>query len=367
MTLEIKVIPYLLNFKFNARTSRGSMREHKTWFFKVWSSEDEELFGLGECAPFEGLSIDDKPDFENLMVKSLESLKGLETPKSLAEINKYIDAIDAELPAVKFGLETALRDLFFLGKRKIFDTSFYMQQEPLNINGLVWIGSKEEMLLRLNTKLKEGFSCIKLKIGSLSLADDIKLLSQARALNVNEELTLRLDANGAYSSSDIDKVLESLRTFNIHSIEQPIKPGQIDEMKRLCTRSPIPIALDEELIGINKPEDKRALLLTIMPHYIVLKPTLLGGFRATTEWIELAEELSIGWWVTSALESNIGLNAICQYVSQFNVSIPQGLGTGGLYYNNIPSPLTITGGDIGWDKEKSWDLSLFDSIAKPTS
>lgn len=357
MGLEIKVIPYTLQFKFNARTSRGSMREHKTWFLAVSDSENPEVVGVGECAPFEGLSIDDKPDFERKLRESVNDLKGSKVPESWNEIEDYVARIDSGLPAVKLGFETALRDLYYAGQRKVFDSPFYNEQKPIEINGLVWIGDQEEMFSRLEAKVKQGFNCIKIKIGSLSLDEDLKLLSKVRELGVRQDLVLRVDANGAFSANEVNKVLELLLPFNIHSIEQPIMPGQLNDMRKLCETSPIAIALDEELIGIHKLADKRTLLETIRPQFIVLKPTLLGGFVATNEWITLAEALGIGWWITSALESNIGLNAICQFASQFKTSLPQGLGTGGLYSNNIPCPLTISNSQVYWDPDKSWDLS----------
>jgi len=362
MALVFKVIPYTLQFKFDARTSRGSMSAHKTWFVKVWDDQYGSRFGIGECAPFEGLSLDDKPDFEQNLKRSLANIKGREAPQSLLEISEYVGYLDHSLPAVKFGLETALRDLFFGGKLKIFDSSFFNQNKAIDINGLVWIGSKDEMLNRLQVKIKAGFKCIKIKIGALALANDLAIISHARSLLDKDKLCLRVDANGAYSVSEVKRVLDMLALLDIHSIEQPIIPGQLDEMKKLCSSSPIPIALDEELIGIHNTDEKRNLLMTINPQFIVLKPTLLGGFEATTEWIEIAEEQGIGWWITSALESNIGLNAICQFTSQFNTSLPQGLGTGGLYDNNIPSPLSIKNGGVFLESKKAWNLKLFNEL-----
>ena len=362
MGLFFKIIPYSLKFKFDARTSRGSLSEHKTWFIRVWDDQQPEISGIGECAPFEGLSVDDTPDFEDKLRISLLNIEGSKFPTSLKEIEEYIMAISDDLPAVKFGLETALRDLFYGGKRKVFDSPFYNQQETIKINGLVWIGSKEEMLKRLQTKLKEGFDCIKIKIGSLPLADELDLIKCVRLLKSSDDLSLRLDANGAYQTPEVDNVLSLLAKHDIHSIEQPIKADQIEAMAKISQHSPIPIALDEELFGVVGLEAKRKLLETIKPQFIVLKPTLLGGFAETAEWIPLAEQLEIGWWITSALESNIGLNAICQFTSQYKTSLPQGLGTGGLYLNNILSPLTINSGSIYWDKQSQWDLGPLNKL-----
>ena len=358
MALVFEIVPYKLNFRFEARTSRGPLDEHKTWFIKVWDDQNRAIVGYGECAPFEGLSIDDSPDFEQKLRFAIKKIEGALLPQSLEQIEKYLEFISSDLPSVKFGLETALRDLFYGGHQKIFDSAFFNEHKTIDINGLVWMGDKETMLERLELKVMAGFDCIKLKIGALELKDELDIISDARTMIGNDGLCLRVDANGAYSVNEVDEVLNSLAKQNIHSIEQPIKAGQIEAMRELCGKTPLPIALDEELIGIEEIEDKRTLLETISPQYIVLKPTLLGGFKATAEWIELAEELNIGWWITSALESNIGLNAISQFVSQYNITIPQGLGTGDLYDNNIPSPLTINNGCLFWDAGKHWYLNL---------
>ncbi len=358
MALVFEIVPYTLKFKFAARTSRGELTEHRTWFLKVWDENNRNIVGYGECAPFEGLSIDYTSDFEQRLRSSLRSLDGAVMPQSLAQIDKYVAYIDDGLPAVKFGLETALRDLFYGGKQKIFDSPFYNDHKSIDINGLVWMGGKDEMLDRLELKIMAGFECIKVKIGALNLEDELDIIKDARSMIGNSGLTIRVDANGAYTEKEARKVLSLLAEYNVQSIEQPIKPGQPEIMQRLCATSPVPIALDEELIGITGLAGKKRLLETIKPQFVVLKPTLLGGFKATTEWITLAEEQNIGWWVTSALESNIGLNAICQFTSQFNPRLTQGLGTGDLYENNIPAPLTINNGCIYLDKSKHWYLNM---------
>jgi o-succinylbenzoate synthase len=358
MALEFEIIPYTLNFNFDARTSRGKLTRHKTWFIKVWDDEYRVKVGYGECAPFEGLSIDDTPDFDQKLFSALRKIEGAAVPKTIAQIETYVNHIDEQLPSIKFGLETGLRDLFFGGQQKIFDSPFYNQQKAIDINGLVWMGDKQAMLERLELKIMSGFECIKLKIGALPLQDELDIIRDARAMIGNDGLSLRVDANGSYTPEAVEAVLEQLAEYKIHSIEQPIEPGQTAALKHLCATSPVPIALDEELIGVIDPASKRALLENIKPQYIVLKPTLVGGFRATEEWIELAEELGIGWWITSALESNIGLNAICQFTAKYDTKIPQGLGTGDLYDNNIPSPLTIKNGFIFWDANKHWYLNL---------
>lgn len=358
MALDFEIVPYTLSFKFEAKTSRGSLTEHKTWIIKVRDDNQWGLVGYGECAPFEGLSIDDIPDFEEKLTRSLKKIEGAKMPNSLEKIAKYVDHIDNNLPSVKFGLEIALRDLFYGGKQKIFDSPFYNDNDTIDINGLIWMGEKDEMLERLELKVMDGYDCIKLKIGALDFADELEILENARSMIGNDGLGMRVDANGAFTAEAAKDVLSSLHKLHIQSIEQPIMPGQIEKMRDLCATSPVPIALDEELIGITDIDEKRSLLEEIKPQYIVLKPTLLGGFAATEEWINLADELNIGWWITSSLESNIGLNAICQFTSQYKTTIPQGLGTGELYENNIPSPLTVQNGCIFWNKNEHWYLKL---------
>ena len=358
MALVIEIIPYTLNFRFDARTSRGPIKEHNIWFIKICDDQNATLVGYGECAPFEGMSIDDTPDFEQNLRSSLRKIEGEKQPSSLEQISNYVNHIDERLPSVRFGLETALRDLFYGGQQKIFDSTFYNQHNTIDINGLVWMGDKDIMLERLELKVMLGFDCVKLKIGALDFTEELEIIHEARAMIGNDDLCLRVDANGAYDITEVNEVLKLLAKYHIHSIEQPIKAGQTEAMRKLCANTPVPIALDEELIGIVNVDEKRQLLEAIKPQYIVLKPTLLGGFNATAEWIDLAEELGVGWWITSALESNIGLNAICQFTSQYNITMPQGLGTGELYDNNIPSPLTINNGCIFWDASKHWYLNL---------
>jgi len=358
MALIFDIIPYTLKFQFEAKTSRGSLLEHNTWIIKVRDDQQSAIVGYGECAPFEGLSVDAVPDFYNKLSNALRKIEGALMPDSLEMIAGYLKHIEDDLPAVKFGLEIALLDLFYGGKQKIFNSSFFNENKTIDINGLIWMGEKNLMLERLELKVLSGYECIKLKIGALAISEELEILDHARSMIGNDDLCLRVDANGAYSIQEVEDVLTHLAKYDIHSIEQPIKAGQIEEITHLCTTSPVPIALDEELIGVVNLEDKRNLLETIKPQFIVLKPTLLGGFIATKEWIDLAVELDIGWWITSALESNIGLNAICQFVSQFDIKTPQGLGTGELYENNIPSPLTVKNGCIFWDKQKHWYLNI---------
>lgn len=358
MALEFEIIPYTLVFKFNAKTSRGSLREHKTWFLKVWDSQNPRLEGHGECAPFEGLSIDDVADFEQQLRVNIRKIEGANMPQSVEQLESYVNHIDEALPAVRFGLETALRDLFYGGQMKIFDSPFFNQNRSIDINGLVWMGDKETMLDRLELKILAGFECVKLKIGGINFEDELDIIRDAKGMIDRDDLDIRVDANGAFEPENVMPALKALAELGVRSIEQPIKPGQWEAMAALTANSPVPIALDEELIGLTDFEEKEALLTQVKPQYIVLKPTLLGGFKATEEWIRLAQKHNIGWWVTSALESNIGLNAICQFTDQFDLDIQQGLGTGELYTNNIPSPLTILNGCLFLDSNKHWYLNL---------
>jgi o-succinylbenzoate synthase len=263
----------------------------------------------------------------------------------------------ADFPSIEFGLETALLDLENHGKRKIFPGTFYEGKEGIPINGLVWMGDRPFMEKQLGEKIAAGFRCIKLKIGSLDFETELAILADIRKNKTPQELEIRLDANGAFSNDEAMEKLEKLAVFGIHSIEQPIKQGQWTRMAALCENSPIPIALDEELIGIRNPVDKAEMIKTIRPAYIILKPGLLGGFSKAQAWINAAGEQQVNWWVTSALESNIGLNAIAQWTSSLKPTMPQGLGTGQLFENNIASPLVIEDAMLWYRQPGDWDLT----------
>jgi o-succinylbenzoate synthase len=280
--------------------------------------------------------------------------------------NAHQDSLTAEIlsnielsafPAIRFGLETAILDLEHGGKRLLYPSGFTTGATGIPINGLIWMGNKPEMLSRITEKLDQGFKVLKMKVGALSFDDELEILHALRKENPPAQLELRLDANGAWQPNEALEKLKVLSEYGIHSVEQPIAAGTPEAMARVCTISPIPIALDEELIGVHTPEQKEQLLATINPHFIILKPSLLGGFTASEEWINLAEKQGTGWWVTSALESNIGLNAIAQWTATLNTTLPQGLGTGSLFANNIPSPLTVTGSRLFYRPEKAWNLS----------
>ena len=348
---------HTLQFKFEAGTSRGVLKIKTTYF--IFLKDGNGSVGVGECGPLKGLSIDDRDDFEVQLKEMGEKITQLAIPNSETEISKFVaNNIPDNFPSIQFGFELALLDLLHGGKRIIYKNDFSESRKGLAINGLIWMGDKEFMLRQIEEKLEHGYSCIKLKIGAIDFETECELLTYIRSKYSKEEVTLRVDANGAFSPDEAMKKLDALSVFDIHSIEQPIKQGQMDSMAVLCAKSPIPIALDEELIGIFGKEGKLKLLERIRPQYIILKPTLLGGFAKTAEWIDIAESLNIDWWITSALESNIGLNAVSQFTANYNVTMPQGLGTGQLYTNNIPAPLTIQKGFIYYDKMRTWDFNL---------
>jgi len=313
----------------------------------LYSQEDPTRFGIGECAPLPGLSCDDIPEFEEILRSFCKKCED-SGKVNFNAIRKY--------PSILFGLETALKN-YEQGDFALFQTPFSKGKSYIPINGLIWMGSYEEMVRQIEEKTALGFRCIKLKIGSLDFEKELKLLKNIRKDFSPEILTLRVDANGAFTPDTAPEKLKCLSELNIHSIEQPIKAGQWQHMAALTKVTPLPIALDEELIGIHDYRDKKQLLEIIHPHYLVLKPTLHGGFQGCREWIELAESMKIGWWMTSALESNIGLNAIAQWCATFNNSLHQGLGTGQLYTNNIETPLYCKGEQLWFNPTAANALS----------
>lgn len=342
--LKARYFKYILHFKEPSGTSRGIMREKETYFIKVWEEETPEVFGLGECALFRGLSADDRPGYAEMLENVCEHMAGVD-----------LNALES-WSSIRFGVEMALADLRNGGKRVFFPSSFSEGRREIEINGLIWMGDRQTMQRRIEEKLKAGFCCIKLKIGAIDFEAEVALLRTIRERFGREEVELRVDANGAFSPEEAMSKLEILSRFDLHSIEQPIWQGQWEQMARLCARTPVPVALDEELIGIYGPEEKKNLLRTIRPQYIILKPALVGGFQGAGEWISLAGEEHIRWWVTSALESNVGLNALAQWVATLDIVMPQGLGTGQLYTNNIDSPLRQKGSRLYTEREGTWDL-----------
>lgn len=361
MGLKAKWFKHLLKFRFEAGTSRGVYTEKETFFLKISDTENPTVFGLGEIAPLQGLSIDYAPDIEQVLNNVCDTFNSLDLEVFAWNLNIILSQlIDEAFPSVKFGFETALLDVMNGGKRIIFDNDFVDSKRAIPINGLVWMGTKEFMVNQVEEKLSAGFDTIKLKIGAINFQDELSILASIRVQYTPEQISLRVDANGAFAVGEAEEKLRQLSAYQLHSIEQPIKAHQVEAMAHLNEKSIIPIALDEELIGISDYVQKMALLKKIKPKYIILKPTLLGGLQHCREWIEIATRLQIGWWMTSALESNIGLNAIAQFAAEFKNTLPQGLGTGALYHNNIESPLIVENGSLRYDQSKSWDLSLFD-------
>lgn len=323
---------YLLQFKRPSGTSRGVLHEKETFILKVSENGKE---GIGECAVFRGLSFDDKPDYE-------EKLQWL-----CENINQDSNVLKQELkefPSIWFGYEQAVSNLKY-GKHLYFPSEFTNGKAPIIINGLIWMGDIHYMEEQIQDKLEQGFHCIKLKIG-VDWKSEHKVLQKLRQKFSKEKLELRVDANGGFTKEEAKVVLQQLADLHIHSIEQPIKSGDWNAMAELCAQTPTPIALDEELIGIIDFDKKKELLEAIKPQYIILKPALVGGFAGSDEWITLAGQENIGWWITSALESNIGLNAIAQYTFTKNNEMPQGLGTGGLFTNNFETQLELKGEEL---------------------
>ena len=335
--MEYKIEERTLHFKQPAGTSRGVYTTRKIWLIHLYDGNRE---GLGECAPLPDLSCDTMADeqYEAKLRHFCEELC------CVGEID--VDSL-LDYPSMRFGLETALLNL--QRGNRLFDTAFSRGEEGIPINGLVWMGNYDEMLRRMEEKLQKGFRCVKLKIGAIDFDQELDLVKRIRDRFSFHEVELRLDANGAFPFEEALYKLELLSQYAIHSIEQPIRQGQWAYMAELCRESPLPIALDEELIGVNDAEMKRHMLNVIKPRYIILKPSLHGGMTGCREWIDAAREQGIGSWITSALESNIGLNAIAQFASDVygpQITIPQGLGTGQLFTDNIPMPLEIRGDQL---------------------
>jgi len=336
---------YILKFKKPSGTSRGVLTQKETWFIVI---EQNGKSGVGECGILRGLSIDDRTDYEEKLKWACDNIH-------LGKDVLWRELL--EFPSIQFGLETAFYSLEAKDPFEIFESSFTKGTKNIPINGLIWMGEKEFMKKQIEQKIAEGFLCIKLKIGAIDFEKELDLLRFIRTNYQKNKIEIRVDANGALSKSKTLLNLIQLSDYKLHSIEQPIAKNQADIMSYLCKNTPVPIALDEELIGVFTRKEKNNLLQKIRPQYIVLKPSLVGGFRGTKQWIELAEKYNIGWWITSALESNIGLNAIAQFTFLQNNTLPQGLGTGSLYTNNFQSPLFVKNGELGYEVSKKWDLS----------
>ena len=358
MTLHFHYKKHTLHFKFEAGTSRGSMTSRDSYFVFL-SDKHRGIQGIGEASPLRKLSIDDLEDFEQHIIEYGRYFEKIPHITNATDVYKLVSAtVPPKLPSLRFAFETALLDLLNDGKRVIFNNAFRQARATIPINGLIWMGNEKFMRDQVKEKLAAGFDCIKMKIGAIDFDTELAILSLIRSSYPKERITLRVDANGAFSIKEAAHKLRQLSALKIHSIEQPLRAGNWEATRDLCRLNVLPVALDEELIGVTSRQDKLKLLESVKPQYIILKPTLLGGFCSTEEWIEVAGALGIGWWITSALESNIGLNAICQFTAQYPISLAQGLGTGQLYTNNIESPLVVSQGKIFYDPDKDWGLSL---------
>ena len=337
---------HILEFKRPSGTSRGVLTTKETWFIIL---RDNAKVGVGECGILRTLSIDDRPNYEEKLKWVCDNIH-LELQALLAEL--------IEWPSIQFGLEQAFLSLASKNPFLLFPSEFTNSQEAININGLIWMGDENFMKSQIREKLETGFDCIKMKIGAIDFETELSLLRSIRKEFSPSDIELRVDANGAFTPNSALEKLNQLSEFHIHSIEQPIKQGQLHEMALLCEQTPLPIALDEELIGVFDEENKTKLLQTINPQYIILKPSLVGGYKGSKEWMDLATRNNIGWWITSALESNIGLNAIAQWTYTLGSSMPQGLGTGSLFTNNFESPLEVKNGYLHFNKSMNWNFNL---------
>ena len=341
--MKARAVKHTLLFKRPSGTSRGVLTEKDTYFLILEANGKQ---GIGECGLLKGLSIDDVPEYEAILEELCNQLNN----------NTLDSTLIKNFPSLQMGLEMAQESLQADSPFLLYPSDFTKSISPIPINGLVWMGEFDFMQAQIEEKLTQGFHCVKLKIGALDFSKELLLLEQIRKHFTAQQIEIRVDANGAFSpESALDKLI-SLAQLELHSIEQPIAAGQHEQMRVLCEQSPLAIALDEELIGVSSVQ-KEALLDKIRPQYIILKPSLLGGFAASLEWIRLAEARQIGWWVTSALESNIGLNAIAQWTATLTTDRPQGLGTGGLYTNNIPSPLVVENGYLRYDSRQQWQFN----------
>ncbi len=359
MSLTATLHKKVFKFNFDARTSRGAMRDRTSWFLQLRDAARPAVVGIGECAPLPGLSPELNPEFEQRLERWVARFNELKVApmSSLQACTTFLQKEfpeEAKVSSLAFAFETAMLDLVNGGNRVIYRNSF-IEGKPIPINGLIWMGGIDFMLQQIEIKIRDGFRCIKLKVGGIDFEKECDVLQYVRRKYFRDQITIRLDANGAFRPDDALYKLQELTRFDIHSIEQPLKKGA-ELLPELCEKSPIPVALDEELIGV---QEKAALLDRIKPKYLILKPALHGGLSGCSDWIAEAQKRGMGWWVTSALESNIGLNAIAQFLSEYSISIPQGLGTGGLYENNFQSPLEVVkAGNLAYVKGQQWDVSF---------
>lgn len=337
---------YILDFKRPSGTSRGILKQKETWFLIL---ENEGKFGIGECGILRGLSADDRPDYE-------EKLKWVCDNIALGK-DMLWEAL-MEFPSIQFGVEMAFLSVQSDNPFVLFPSEFTSGEKSIPINGLIWMGDQEFMKQQIQEKINQNYTCIKLKIGAIDFEKELELLKFIRQNFTSNQIEIRVDANGAFKVDEAMHKLNLLSELDIHSIEQPIAKNQVEVMAELCDKTKLSIALDEELIGVFTFEEKEDLLQKIKPQYIILKPSFIGGIKGTDEWIALAEKYNIGWWITSALESNIGLNAIAQYTFGKQNDMPQGLGTGSLFTNNFDCPLEVVNGNLKYSKSKSWNIDL---------
>ena len=344
--MKASFFKYSLKFKQPSGTSRGVLTEKETWFIVL---EDNEKKGVGECGILRGLSVDDRIDYEEKLKWTCENIH-------LGEEKLWQELI--EFPSIQFGVEMAFLSLRSKNPFELFPSEFLSGEKSIEINGLVWMGDEVFMKRQIEEKIAQGFGCIKMKIGAIDFDKELGLLRFIRQNFDEKTIEIRVDANGAFNGNEALDKINQLSGFKLHSIEQPIQKNNTDTMSVLCKNANLPIALDEELIGVFSSSDKENLLQKIMPQYIILKPSFIGGFRGTLEWISLAEKYNIGWWITSALESNVGLNAIAQFTFTLNTTIPQGLGTGSLYTNNFDCPLVVEKGQLWYKPNLKWNFTL---------
>lgn len=340
--------PYRLILKNPCGTSRGILTYKDIYFIKIWDEENPEHYGIGECALFKGLSKEDNDTYE---VKLRELCTNIAKDEA-TDLSDY--------SSIMFGFEGAIFDFSSGGKRIMMPSQFTAGNMKIPINGLVWMGNKDEMIARIDEKVKAGFHTIKLKVGAIDFESELSMVKHIRDKYSDKDLEIRLDANGGFSPENVLNLLEQFSKYTIHSIEQPIKAGQFDAMKNICEKSEIPIALDEELIGITDLKVKEEMIQYIKPKYIILKPSLMGGLNGAEQWLRVASSNDVGGWITSALESNIGLNQIAQWTATLMPRIPQGLGTGNLYVNNIESPLYQEKDSLGFNPDKSFVIPDLD-------
>ena len=344
--LQHSIHKHTLQFKRPSGTSRGILRTKDSWFVKLWDATDPTKVGIGECSIIEGLS----PDPIDLLEDTLNSLTWTDN-----RLSDYSGSAIRDFPAIQFAVEMALLDHEQGGRRILFPSTFTEGTSHININGLIWMGERQFMKNQIQSKIDQGYRCVKMKIGAIDFQTELDILQGIRGEFSQNDIELRVDANGAFSPEDAMDKLQRLAEYDLHSIEQPIRQGQIELMARLCSMTPLPIALDEELINVSDRVSRITVLREIKPQYIILKPSLIGGLAHAQEWIDIAESNQVGWWVTSALESNIGLNAIAQWTAKLDSDMFQGLGTGQIYVNNIGSPLRLDCDKMFYDSRLDWE------------